>query len=374
MTFNIAAILSLLVAFQLLFMAVYLFSLRRGNRRNNRLLAFLFLMFAINMLDFAARTAGLIFHLPFLHLLDDSFFLLYGPLIYFYTQGVVYRDFAFKNRDLVHIIPFLTLLLYSISQIILVDRETQMDLIERVITAEVPAWIAALGIMVYFHILLYLFISRKVLLVYRSVLKDKFSSVETINLDWLSFIIRMFFVITLVAMINAFLPVFKESVVFYVSAIILLLLCFLFINLVLVRALNQSVIFSGIQKEETEKYAASSLELMELEHYKLQLLKLMEKDKLFLNSDLKSQDLADELGISPKLLSQVINQGFQKSFFDFINTYRCEEVKRILQGPDKNVTIIEAMYTAGFNSKSSFNKEFKKLMKMTPREFKNSLK
>ena len=57
---------------------------------------------------------------------------------------------------------------------------------------------------------------------------------------------------------------------------------------------------------------------------------------------------------------------------DFVNTYRCEEVKQILQGPDKKITIIEAMYQSGFNSKSSFNKEFKKLTGQTPSEFKKS--
>ena len=88
---------------------------------------------------------------------------------------------------------------------------------------------------------------------------------------------------------------------------------------------------------------------------------------------MNSKDLAEELGVSGKALSQIINQGFDQNFYDFINTFRCEEVKTILQGPDKKMTIIEAMFQAGFNSKSSFNKEFKKLTGQTPSEFKKSL-
>ncbi|MEX0288994.1 MAG: helix-turn-helix domain-containing protein, partial [Flavobacteriaceae bacterium] len=198
-------------------------------------------------------------------------------------------------------------------------------------------------------------------------------SIEGINLNWLYFMIRAFFGITIVAMIHNLTPVFGNLNFLYVTVMILLLISFFFINLVLVKALNQPAIFSGITKEEVTKYAMSNLSSGALENYKKQLTRLMQTDQMYLNPDLNSKDLADELGISTKLLSQVINQGFGQNFFDFINTSRCEEVKRILQGPDQKMTILEAMYHSGFNSKSSFNKEFKKLMGLTPSQYKRSL-
>ena len=135
MTFNLGAVLSLLVAFQLSFTVLYLFTHKKGNKRNNRFLAFLFLMFAINMLDFAARISGLIFPIPLLHLLDDCFFLLYGPVIYFYTQSVVYHDFTFKKSDAWHSFPYLAATGYLIFQIFFVDQETQAEVAKRIVTA-----------------------------------------------------------------------------------------------------------------------------------------------------------------------------------------------------------------------------------------------
>ena len=185
--------------------------------------------------------------------------------------------------------------------------------------------------------------------------------------------IRAFSGITIVAMIHNMMPVFGSIFYLYSSVMVLLIVSFYFINLVLVKALNQPAIFSGIAQEETEKYAMSNLGSEEIENYKNQLTKLMHANLPYLNADLKSKDLAEKLGVSPKVLSQVINQSFNQNFFDFINTFRCEEVKSVLQGPDKKITIIEAMYQSGFNSKSSFNKEFKKLTGQTPSEFKKSL-
>ena len=373
MTFNLGALLSFLVAFQLLFVALYLFTHKKGNKRNNRLLAMLFLMFAINLLDFTARVSGIMFPIPLLHLLDDCFFFLYGPLLYFYTQGVVYHDYAFKKSDAWHLAPFIIVTCYLIVQVFSIDQETQTDFAEKMIAVNLPAWMFVAGLVVYLHILCYLWFSWQTIKIYQSVIKDKFSSIDEINLDWLNFMVRTFSAITIVAMINNIMPVFGNIFFLYSSIVILLIVSFCFISLVLVKALNQPAIFSGIAQEETEKYAMSNLGSEEIENYKNQLTDLMQTNRPHLNVDLKSKDLAEQLDISPKVLSQVINLSFNQNFYDFINTFRCEEVKRVLQGPDKKITIIEAMYLSGFNSKSSFNKEFKKLTGQTPSEFKKNL-
>lgn len=373
MTFNLGALLSILVAFQLFFVALYLFTHKKGNKRNNRLLGWVLLLFAFNLMDFSARVSGIIFPIPLLHLLDDCFFFLYGPLLYFYTQGVVYRDFSFKKSDAWHLAPFISITSYWLVQIFSVDQEIQANFAEKIIAIDLPTWVFAANLAIYLHILAYLWLSWRTIKIYQSVIKDKFSRVDEINLDWLSFMIRTFSGITIAAMINNIMPVFDSKIFLFFSIAALLLVSFYFINRVLVKALNQPVIFSGITKEETEKYASSTLGSEEMEKYKNQLIQLIQTNRPYLNAELKSQDLAEKLAISTKVLSQVINQSFNQNFFDFVNTYRCEEVKRVLQGPDKKITIIEAMYQSGFNSKSSFNKEFKKLTGQTPSEFKKSL-
>ena len=323
--------------------------------------------------DFTLRVSGLEFPLSALHMIDDGFFFLYGPLLYFYVKGVVYSNFNFSSKDLVHFIPYGLYVTYVLLLIFTLNPVDQAQISQKIATSDLPTWVFLVSILIYIYIFSYLWMCQRTLTTYRSIIKDKFSSIEKINLDWLGFIIRSFTVITIIAMVHNVVPVFGSTFYHYASLIVLLIFTFFFVNRVLIRALNQPEIFSGIDLKELDKYSGSNLNEEEINIYNAQLTMVLEKEKLYLNPELTIKDLADQLQTSAKVLSQVINQSFNKKFYDFINSYRCEEVKAILQGPDDKITILEAMYQAGFNSKSSFNKEFKKLTGQTPTEFKKSI-
>jgi YesN/AraC family two-component response regulator len=69
-------------------------------------------------------------------------------------------------------------------------------------------------------------------------------------------------------------------------------------------------------------------------------------------------------------LSAHINTAHQKNFNDFINSYRVQEVKQMLEaGKHKTLSLLGIGLDAGFNSKATFNRVFKKLTGMTPNEY-----
>ena len=81
-------------------------------------------------------------------------------------------------------------------------------------------------------------------------------------------------------------------------------------------------------------------------------------------------DLAAKLKVQPHVLSKVINDGFEKNFFDLVNTYRIEEFKRRIEDPRyKNYTLLSLAFEVGFNSKTAFNRSFKKITNQTPSDF-----
>jgi len=96
----------------------------------------------------------------------------------------------------------------------------------------------------------------------------------------------------------------------------------------------------------------------------------METQKPYLDPTLCLNNLAEKLAIPTHHLSQVLNICLNQNFFDFINSYRIKESRRLLSEQDpRKKTIIEILYQTGFNSKSVFNVAFKKYTGMTPSQF-----
>jgi len=123
----------------------------------------------------------------------------------------------------------------------------------------------------------------------------------------------------------------------------------------------------------TKKYEKSTLTPERADRYVRRLVETMEKEKLYLDSDLTLQKLAQRVSIHPHHLSQIINERLNQNFFDFINSYRVEEAKKRLIDPsEKHFSIIAIAGEVGFNSKSAFNSVFKKYVNMTPSEWRKT--
>ena len=122
--------------------------------------------------------------------------------------------------------------------------------------------------------------------------------------------------------------------------------------------------------EEKKKYAKSGLTAAMAEVYHAKLREAMQTRKLFTNNELTLSILAEELGILPNHLSQIINEREGKTFYDYVNELRIEEFKRRVALPENsNLTLLAVAFDCGFNSKSSFNRCFKKVMNCSPSEY-----
>lgn len=119
------------------------------------------------------------------------------------------------------------------------------------------------------------------------------------------------------------------------------------------------------------KYAGSKLSVSEAKQLADQLNRHFDLSKSYLNPDLTLSQLAIEIGISSHLLSQVINEQFNLNFFDFVNQYRVEEFKQRIVNPNyENYSLLGIAFECGFNSKSAFNRIFKKATSLTPSQYK----
>lgn len=136
--------------------------------------------------------------------------------------------------------------------------------------------------------------------------------------------------------------------------------------------LDSYIIEDKVQKNQ--KYEKSGLKQeTAVEIHKL-LCQKIENEKWFTNSELTLVELAQNLNVLPNKLSQVINTFEGKNFYDYINSKRVELFLKLVENPEnRKYTILSLAFDCGFNSKSSFNKHFKKITKQTPTVYISSL-
>jgi len=81
-------------------------------------------------------------------------------------------------------------------------------------------------------------------------------------------------------------------------------------------------------------------------------------------------DFASALKTNKNLISKVINQGFDMNFNDLINAQRVDAmILKIHEGELDSKTLLAIALECGFNSKSTFNRAFKKKTSLTPKNF-----
>ena len=94
-----------------------------------------------------------------------------------------------------------------------------------------------------------------------------------------------------------------------------------------------------------------------------------------MNNELRLDDLSRLMNLSRNHTSQIINEHFNLSFFDFVNRYRIREAKNTLIMLDKNeLTVTQIAYDVGFNNRASFYKAFKKFTSENPSDYLKKIK
>ncbi|HET6559629.1 MAG TPA: AraC family transcriptional regulator, partial [Prolixibacteraceae bacterium] len=137
--------------------------------------------------------------------------------------------------------------------------------------------------------------------------------------------------------------------------------------------INRSSFFSEALNENMVKYQKSSLNDHQKEEILLKLETVMTRDAYYRSNLASLSDISDRVNESQHRVSQVINEKTGMNFYSWLATYRIEEAKKVLSGPESmKLKIDEIAEMVGYNSKASFNKVFKTITGQTPSEFRNA--
>jgi AraC-like DNA-binding protein len=372
MSFSLPDILFVIVIFQLLFTSAFLFMHRGGRLVSNGLLGAFFLVIGLNLLDNLLLIKGVYAGHAGFGLWSVWLLLLFGPLLYLYTQSVLYRDFRLTARKGWHFLPFVALFLVTEIYWQVLGPAERRAMLGQITSRRAPAYQQWDSALIFIQFFLYMFASFRLIGRFRKAAGEAFSDYRRTDIRWLSYSLLFFTVTMALAGVNSLIGLTPLAAYWWPVFLVVIGLVWVYINILLLKALKDSELFAVLEQEfpaasKEEKGADWKGVLGQIEVY-------MGGQRPWLDPDLTLEQLALQVKLRPKLLSQAINEGLGKNFFEFINRYRIEEAKRLLTDPaDKKITVLEVLYQVGFNSKSSFNTVFKKQTGLTPSEFKKKM-
>lgn len=370
-------ILFILIVFQLLFLSLFLFTQEKGKRISNILLGSFFLLIGLNLLDVFLLMTGAYSANPWLAGWGSCLPLLFGPLIYFYTQSVLNKDFAIRTKSWNHFLPFIIFFLANEIYFISQPAAFQEKLLSNILQHHIPGSVSIVSTLIFIQFLGYIFASFRSVSVYKKTVSQHFSSNQKTDVSWLSSMILFFLVIIIITILNSLFAQTSLASYYLLVFNIIILATFVFVISILMKALQKPYFFSFSKEDDYVIKPASPHQSIppdsdkaEKEELAKKVLDYMQINKPYLEPELTLEELASRLSLKPRILSQTINESLGHNFYDFINRYRIKEASRLLTNPrDEKITVLEVLYEVGFNSKSSFNTLFKKYTGLTPREF-----
>ena len=382
------------------FLSLLLLS-KKGKTQADKILTAWLLVIGIHLLLFYLFISGIAYQHTFWLGLSMPLPLVQGPFLFLYTASLTNQLPGRKKLWLLHFIPAVVCWLYLIRFYIMPADQKVFIFQHKGIGYETFQLVNLVAIVI--SGITYVCWSLLLLRRHRKAILDQFSYTEKINLHWLQLLIYGIAFIWILVLAT-------DEVLFAGVVLFVVLIGYfglkqpgIFLNQPVnvqpgTASVGQTIANSSILQQpdtasadavsmkqpemavtqddnsEKRKYLKSGLSPEMAGNLHNRLTQLMESEKLYTESELSLSQLANRLNTLPNYLSQVINDKEGKNFYDYINMLRVEEFKTLVSRPEnRKYTLLSLSYDCGFNSKSSFNKNFKKVTGLSPSEYLNHL-
>ncbi len=272
----------------------------------------------------------------------------------------------------IHFAPFILINILLVFNFYFLSAEEKKNVYESAL--EVRS-VSITDVLMMAQSMIYFYFSVGLIRDYHRRIRANFSTLEGMNLFWIRRVIIVFgvgFGLKILFNTFVFLDLINgqnfEKIVVGTFCVLLMYLGY--------HGIRSTTIFQRHPSTlpKNNQYAKSGLKEEDIDKYLAKVEVHIEKHKPYLRDDLTLKKLAGELDLSTNHLSQIINQGAGKSFYDFVNEYRVEEVKeKLSSGEYDHLKILAIAFASGFKSKSTFNTFFKKIEGMPPSDFRNTV-
>jgi len=306
MKLDIWSIFIIVIAFQGLFLlsALLISSEKRVKRENQHLLSIIIILIWFLAEFFAIRNKIDINLNVFYGTRYGSWFLL-GPLTYFYFKSITDTFWKFTKKEFWHFIPFVVfvIIIPLVAYKALNDRQVDYGMLsvfdhrEKVIST-IQYVYSFIFILQFIHLATFLFKNLKLVKVYSNDLRSEFSDVDG-NIKWLKFFNMALLVLLILSAIFLYILLVTDIYRRHLDYIYVLPIGFLFYLI--------SYNFMKTEWKPTDKkitkYANSSLNADDIPQHVEKLNRLMNVEKVYLDSEIKLKDLAKLMDISASCIA-----------------------------------------------------------------------
>lgn len=306
--------------------------------------------------------AAAINHTPLVVAILAACLLLQGPVLYFYLRSLSQEIKLLRWRNLVHAIPaVLAAILLVVFGIDSLEWQPTTNL-----SGAENAVVAFLWALVKLSPLGYIIACVIAEYKLRENLRDLYADISMSELKLADAVLAGFCIHWLWSLLAYLLEGMVSAAVSDSLGIIDNYLTVILVNGLFVFGLINTRQLLNVQAIPVAKPVQPS----KMDHKVEVIEKAIHEDKLYLENNLNLERFAEQIGLKPRDVSAILKMHYQSNFFEFINRYRVEEAKRLLISPDyKDETILEIIYKSGFNSPSAFHRFFKRMVGITPTEF-----
>lgn len=298
----------------------------------------------------------------------------FPPIYYFYFKSQVDSNFRFSRKDIIYFFPFIIHTIYHVG-VFAMGHDFVMSWKQNFHNKYgIPniEFFLRMALEVYFF-----YRSLKLYLEYRNWTETQFSDTEKVSFKWF----RNFLIVLALGSLSQWGRLLVDSLynlTFYENWWDNLVGVFL-IYYVCITGYAQAQPTKNLIFNEVNSSATKTIETISYDNtnqpaidlvLKEKIDKLMAEDKLYLEPELTLADVANRLKTNISIVSGVVNSGYNKNFNDFVNEYRVNAVKAMLKDPkSKHLSLLGIAFDCGFNSKSTFNRAFKKFTNVSPKDF-----
>lgn len=352
----------------LLFSVLMLIRGFREDRLSDKMLGLVLFLLAIEIQDYTFGFAGINYLWEELNGFPRSINFAFAPSVYLYVRAVTNRNFTLSKSTLWHYLPYFVYFIFK-SSIFFAGQ----PVVEAFQKSNFHYWmnhVETFGALISYGF--YFYLSLRLYKSYRAWVETEFSNVEEVSFTWIRDFIYLiiagesFRLLWYVIDIVNDLP-FEQDWwwhLFTVGVILYVAINGYNSHITIKIEFNKSSIddqIEYIQNEEARPPNAESLAL------KNKIIRAFTEEKVYLNPNLTLSDLARRLKTNSSILSAAINQNFEKNFNDFVNEYRVSEFNILIKDSKyAHLTMTAIAYDCGFNSKSTFNRAYKKITGLSP--------